>query len=443
VRPRPLAATAVPLAAALCAAGGVLAEADAQTARPLGVELAGVPALSFDADEGLGYGVIVEAYDYGRGSVDPYVWSAQPIVALSTHGRRDFTLFVDAPGVLPTGWRLDGFAGLEKHVASPFYGIGNATPYDETLDADGGPDPYFCRFGRTRLSLTANVQRDLMGPRLRALVGAGLVRTSVDPFPGDEGATLYAAQVGPAAVESWSNYVRAGLIWDTRDRESGPGRGTWTEVLVQRVDRALGASASYTRWTLTDRRYVSLTPTIVFANRWLLQGVGSQAFLPDLFRVQTSFKQQEGLGGAKTIRGIDKNRYVGRGLLLWNAELRWRAVDFDLAGRAFPRRALDVSRPRSCVGRRPPARRGPQRPPSRLGRRRACRHGRRRGAGRGHVAPRRPSHLHRARIPVLTAGSSHARPFARSHALRWRRPRETRGPCATPFPPPPSSHAGA
>jgi hemolysin activation/secretion protein len=73
----------------------------------------------------------------------------------------------------------------------------------------------------------------------------------------------------------------------------------------------------------------------VLAHRWLLQGVGSGAFVPDLFRVQTSFKQQEGLGGAKTIRGILKNRFAGRGLFVWNTELRWRAVDFALAGRAF------------------------------------------------------------------------------------------------------------
>jgi hemolysin activation/secretion protein len=106
-------------------------------------------------------------------------------------------------------------------------------------------------------------------------------------------------------------------------------------VLVQRVDRALGATASYTRWTVTDRRYFSLTPALVFANRWLLQGVGSQAFLPDLFRVQTSFKQQEGLGGSKTLRGIDKNRYAGRGMFVWNAELRWRVARFDMVGRAF------------------------------------------------------------------------------------------------------------
>jgi hypothetical protein len=323
------------LAAIALAGAGSPSAAGAQAPASAGIEIAGVPALSFDADEGFGYGAIVELYDYGTGQVSPYLWTVQPTVVFSARGRRDFTLFLDAPGLLPTGWRLDAFVGIEKHVASPYYGLGNGTPYDESLDADDGPDPFYYRFGRTRASATFNAQRELVGPRLRALFGAGLVRTTVDPFPEDEGGTLYAAELGAAPVREWSNYVRAGLIWDSRDRESGPRRGVWTEILVQRVDEQFGADASYTRWTLTDRRYFSLTPALVFANRWLLQGVGEGAFVPDLFRVQTSFKQQEGLGGAKTVRGILKNRYAGRGLFVWNTELRWRAVDFTVAGRAL------------------------------------------------------------------------------------------------------------
>ena len=39
-----------------------------------------------------------------------------------------------------------------------------------------------------------------------------------------------------------TNYVRAGLTWDTRDREIGTTSGTWADLLVQRVDSKLGAS---------------------------------------------------------------------------------------------------------------------------------------------------------------------------------------------------------
>ena len=202
-------------------------------------------------------------------------------------------------------------------------------------DVETGPNPFYYRFGRLRRSATFTLQHGLGDARVQALFGAGLVRTALDPTPDDEGTTLFAEQVTDTEEVFWSNYVRVGLVWDSRDQETGPRRGAWTELLLQRVDESFGADASYTRWTLADRRYFALGPRLVFAHRALLQGVTDGAPIHDLFLVQTSFKQQEGLGGAKTVRGLLKNRFVGRGLFVWNAELRWRATEFRLVGRSF------------------------------------------------------------------------------------------------------------
>ena len=307
---------------------------DAQ-GRQTGLEFGGVPAINFDADEGFGYGAVVELYHYGDGSRAPYLWTLQPTVFLTTEGRQDFTLFFDAPHALPGGWRLDAYLGSERQLATPYYGLGNAAVYDAGAVDD--LNPYFYRFGRTRRSAALNLQRPLGDSPLRVLFGMGAVHGSVVSVPYGEGTTLLAQETAAAGApleDGWSNYGRAGLVWDTRDRETGPTRGTWTEVLVQRVDEALGSASSYTRWTLTDRRYLSAGP-LVFAHRVLLQGVSEGVPLHDLHRVQTSFKQQEGLGGAKSVRGVQKNRYVGRGMMLWNAELRYRALDFGLMGKPF------------------------------------------------------------------------------------------------------------
>lgn len=302
---------------------------------PTGLEVGGLPVLNFDADEGVGYGALVELYQYGEGGLRPYVWSLRPTVFLTNRGRRDFTIFFDAPHLLAPGWRFDAYLASEEQIATPYYGIGNATAYDQTLDDDAGPDPFYYRFGRTRRSATFNLQRNLGVTPMRLLAGAGLVRTSVLPVPENDGATLYEMEVSATDQTLWSNYVRAGLIWDSRDRETGPRSGTWTELIVQRVDGVLGADASYTRWTFTDRRYFSLGERVVFAHRYLLQSVGDGAPVHDLFQVQASFRQQEGLGGAKTVRGIFKNRFVGRSMLVWNAELRWRVADFRFLGKPF------------------------------------------------------------------------------------------------------------
>ena len=304
-----------------------------------GWEFAGVPAINFDSDEGFGYGAVVELYNYGEfGGYRPYLMTLQPSLLLSTEGRRDFTVFFDSPHLLAGGWRITGYAATEKHTATPYYGIGNQSEYDEALEADAGPNPHYYRFGRTRNQLTFDLQRPLGGMPLRLLVGGGAARTTIDPTPQDEGTSFLASEIadsGGPVPGGWSNFLRVGLIWDTRDREVGPGRGVWSEVLVKRADESLAGDYSFTRWTVADRRYFSLTESVVFANRLFLQGTSGNAPFYELQSVEASFKVQEGLGGAKTLRGIQKNRYTGRGLFLWNTELRWRAAEFAAIGRGF------------------------------------------------------------------------------------------------------------
>lgn len=301
---------------------------------PTGWEVVGIPALNYDADEGVGYGAVMELYRYGQGPLTPYSMTVQPAVFLTTRGRWDVTLFFDAPSLLPAGWRVSAFLGGQRQLATPFYGLGNDSAYDPSLESQD--NPYFYRFGRTQQQAVVHVQRSLGASNLRVLLGAGMGHASVVPVPEGKGTTLVAELLGDDAEspDGWLNFVRAGVIWDTRDRETGPTRGSWSEVLIQRVSKSLGSVASYTRWTVTDRRYVPIGSRLTFANRLLLQGISGDAPFYDLSAVQTSFKQQEGLGGAQSIRGVLKNRFVGKGMLIWNAELRWRLRDFDMLGRA-------------------------------------------------------------------------------------------------------------
>ncbi len=297
-----------------------------------GWEFAGIPAVNYDADEGFGYGAVLEAYDYGAGVVKPYHTSLQPALFFTTAGRRDVTLFVDAPGLLARGWRLGGFAGLERHLTTPYYGRGNATEYDPTRE--NGASPHYYRFGRKRWRANVTLQKALGETPVRLLVGVGVENTSVETLPDGGSTTLISEELGGVeAPGGWLNHLRVGVIWDTRDRESGPRRGSWSEFLFQRVATALGSFAEYTRWTIADRRYFPLGLRLTLANRLILQGASGSVPFFDLSVVQSSFKVQEGLGGVSSIRGLLRNRFVGKGTLIWNLELRWRASDFGVLGR--------------------------------------------------------------------------------------------------------------
>lgn len=299
---------------------------------PTGWEVTGIPALNYDSDEGFGYGVVLALYDYGPLGVLPYRVTIQPTLFFTTQGRRDLTVFFDAPH-FPGEWRLDAFLGFERQIATPYYGVGNDAPFDPTRAE--GSDPYFYRYGRERNVLRVNLQRPLGRLPVRVLVGAQVAHFEIDPTPKNEGGTLLLEELGPGAPipGGYGNSLRGGLVWDTRDRESGPGRGVWTAALVERVSEALGSEASYTRWTLTDRRYFTLTEGLVFANRFTLQNVTGTPPFYALTYVQGSFGETEALGGAKSVRGVLKNRYFGEGLFFWNLELRWRAWDLRFLGR--------------------------------------------------------------------------------------------------------------
>ena len=319
----------------MCAAAGVAGTSGAQASpgppsAPTGWSLSGIPALNYNSDDGFGYGAILQLYNYGATGRLPYVFTIQPTVFLTTGGRRDFTVFLDAPDIGRSGWRVDAYVGHETQTATPYYGIGNATTRDKSLEV--APNEKYYRFGRQRVQFTTNLQRRLGGSNLRVLLGAGAARVTIDQVPGGTTTTLLneglASQQAP---DGSSSYVRAGVVWDSRNREVHTTRGTWADLLVQRV-AAFAGDWSFTRATLTAREYVPLSPKVTLAERVVLQNITGAAPFYELAVVQTSFKPQDGLGGANTLRGLPQDRFIGKGFALSNTEVRWRAAEFPLLG---------------------------------------------------------------------------------------------------------------
>lgn len=296
-----------------------------------GWELSGLPALNFNADEGFGYGITAQAFNYGSVGVKPYAYTIQPLVFFTTKGRRDFSVFFDAPHLLPYDWRWTAYAGREQQVSTPYYGIGNTTIYDKTKELE--PNPYYYRYGRVGVRFSTDLQRRIAGP-LRLLVGTGFRTSKIDQSPFDSGTTLLSQQTGGFPIaDGRSVYLRTGLVYDTRDRETGPTTGEWIEGLVQRGGMVFGATHNFTRITATARVYRSLGSRLVWAQRAVAQNLSGNVPFYEMFTLQGSFKDDEGLGGSGTVRGLPKNRYVGKGIVFANEELRWQAATFSIRRR--------------------------------------------------------------------------------------------------------------
>ncbi|HMC55117.1 MAG TPA: BamA/TamA family outer membrane protein, partial [Gemmatimonadaceae bacterium] len=212
----------------------------------------------------------------------------------------------------------------------PYYGLGNDAVLDESLEGD--PNPHYYRYGRQRERVMTNVQRRLGKSGLRALAGVGYAHVTTDATPFDSGTTLFAQDF---AGQPHGSHVsaRTGLVFDTRDREIGPHTGWWSELLAQRVSGSDGSSA-YSRVTATARRYTPISSRLTGAWRLLVQQASGDVPIYDLATVQSSYQGDEGLGGSKNLRGIPRNRVMGKGLVLLNNEARWRATDFRLLKRS-------------------------------------------------------------------------------------------------------------
>lgn len=308
-----------------------LVMAQSRPVRPSGTALTGIPALNFDADEGVGYGALLQYYDYGATGASPYRYSVQPTLFATTRGRRDLVLFLDAPHLLPTGWRASGAIAREQQLAYPYYGVGNATLVDD--NATNGANKYFYRYDRRTVRGNAELQRNIT-TSLRGLIGVGASNVAVNTVPYGEGTTLLASELGRGELPPTNvRYARMGLVFDTRDREIGPRQGTWAELLVQRAGRVLGGNEVFTRSTATVREYTPLGDRLTLAQRLVVQNVSGSVPVQSLAAVQSSFRDDEALGGAGSLRGFPKNRYIGKGVAFMNNELRWDAAEFGLLGR--------------------------------------------------------------------------------------------------------------
>lgn len=308
----------------LALAGLFVGSAAAAQTAPRGWEVSALPATNFNSDEGFGYGITAQAYQYGNGSFLPYRYTIQPVVLFTTKGRRDVTVAFDAPHLLPRGWRMSGTVGREQQLATPYYGLGNSTAYDKGQEQP--PNAYYYRYGRTAIRVGTDLQHSIKGP-LRLLLGAGYLAEKIDKTPFDSGTTLAAQETGSKEAHTSTNTVRVGLVFDTRDRETGPSRGQWTEMLVQHSSR------DFRRVTITARSYVPVSSRLVWAHRVVAQDVSGVTEFFEVTPIQGSFRDGEGLGGAGSVRGLPKNRYIGKGMLFANEELRFRAADFRVGSR--------------------------------------------------------------------------------------------------------------
>lgn len=298
---------------------------------PTGINVTGIPVFNFNSDEGFGYGARVSFYSYSRGGYNPYFYLIDTQVSFTTGGRKEVFVFFDSPFLLGEGNRLTGEIRYQDIDFTPFYGLGHESTFIEALTKEDDPgfinEDYY-RFGRKRITAWLDYQR-AMGS-FRALAGLGINHTDVGTLDGTT--ALEVDNFVSGKEGGFTNYLKFGLVYDTRDFEPAPTRGDWIDVLFEWSNEAIASDYNYRRLTLTQRHYIPLTGNLVLAERLaFVQSWGDIPFYETAF-IASSFRIEEGVGGAKSARGLLKNRYLGPVETFGNLELRWRLTDFKMLG---------------------------------------------------------------------------------------------------------------
>jgi outer membrane protein assembly factor BamA len=123
--------------------------------------------------------------------------------------------------------------------------------------------------------------------------------------PGVDGATI----IGP----------RFTVRYDTRDDSMMTTEGHLADAGFEVIDTALGASASYLRYSLEERSFIPLRPDKRFI-------VATQAVLEYMQGGNRApFYERSSLGGIHSLRGFGSNRYIDNDRFFTRGELRWAA----------------------------------------------------------------------------------------------------------------------
>ena len=152
----------------------------AQVAKQTGFSFTGIPSANYNSDEETGYGVNGALYNHSTGEYEPYFWAVESEIYQTTRGPSSYFIFFDSPYII-VNHRLTVDLRYKNNVSNPYYGIGNTTKYNKTLEK---ANPGYYRFGRKTVKSTSDLQCYLQQNQLRALLGIGLFYTANNTLEG-------------------------------------------------------------------------------------------------------------------------------------------------------------------------------------------------------------------------------------------------------------------
>jgi hypothetical protein len=317
-----------------------------------GWNFGGVPVVAYDSDIGFKYGAVINVFNYGDGTQYPkYRHSLYFEWSRTTKGSGINQFTYDSEYLIP-GIRVSAEASLLTEQSLDFYGFNGYESYYNADFEDEESDQYISRMfynqERKLTRLKADFQGKITGKEFRWFAGiefnnARMGTVDIDKLNKgkDEEDILPDTALLFDKYVSWglidedqadggnTTLLKAGLVFDTRDIEANPMKGIWTDIQLLMAPDFLGNDdLAYTRLAITHRQYFTLAPEVLslayrLSYQAKLSGTMPYYMLPFVYNTAPALTR-DGLGGAKSIRGVLRNRVAGDDFAYGNIELRWK-----------------------------------------------------------------------------------------------------------------------
>ena len=312
-----------------------------------GINFGPLPAVSFSSDLGFQYGALLDIYQYGDGSFYPdYKWKINLETSWYTKGNSVYHVFFDSKHLIP-GLRVSADLTYLGNKTTSFFGYNGASSLyiPELAKIVDGQGLYLMRRDDFRFEFTTQGKFGdshwgwVAGIAFNSYVTGHAENKGLTPATDRSLYDIYLEHgVIPAAEAKGGNHldIKLGVVYDTRDHENNPTRGTNLEAFFFGSPDFLNGKRDYRndylKLAVHFRQFLPLADRLVFAGHLAFQGlIAGNAPFYSLQTIQPINRKNiitDGLGSFSSVRGTAANRLQGNSYAWANLELRWTMAKF-------------------------------------------------------------------------------------------------------------------
>lgn len=320
----------------------VMAQEGQQESLPSGWKASPLPIVGYNTDLGFQFGAIADIIDYGVSpTLFPYYQHKLHFeISHYTGGQTLAHAEYDSSHLIP-GIRFSSALSVQIDPLYYFYGFGgDITEYDRSIDRKNGLA--FYSYKRNYASFQAAFQGNFSNHfEWAAGISFKYYKTSdAESDKYDRENTLYRYYRSGGIIrdnELTGSFIelKAGMAYDTRERDIAPTRGLRAELFLVGVPDFFQTGYGHLRLCANFRHFITPGPdwfTIAYKLAFQETIAGEPPFYmqQNIYSLPFSTSFSEGLGGPNTIRGLLNSRLVGDGYAWANLEMRFRIVQWSM-----------------------------------------------------------------------------------------------------------------